>query len=393
MAKWRNTTQKPPLGARIDWSNPITKGLELCFVLNENGGGVINDLAKGYNGLFYNNVLWSSFGLFFDGSSYVETLPFLMPNNSFSIVTKTKYTGATSGRTLISKDSLNTTTDIFSLYRSGATGYMTISIINTNNSTYSASDTIKVPSTITDWATIYDEENTSLKLYRNAEIKGITTTSGTLKNHNSTVRISDTNWLGDVFYFYLFSRALSDDEIKLLHYEPYSFFEVPSMRTVVAFGGGPITATPEGAYHEHYAESPTVTVTVIVTPAETYHEHYADNVTATTYGAVTVDETYHEHYADVVPAQRLTSATADEAYHEHYADNVTASVGGVIDPQETYHEHYADEVQATVTVNAPVDETYHLHITDSVYVPDSGYRKKLVFNPFTGTFDYIAIPE
>ena len=44
-------TSKPVLGSQIDWSNPLSKGLVACFLMNEGGGKKLNDLSgKRING-------------------------------------------------------------------------------------------------------------------------------------------------------------------------------------------------------------------------------------------------------------------------------------------------------------------------------------------------------
>jgi len=40
---------KPPLGVKIDWSNPITKGLVGCWLFNEGGGDKVYDLSGNEN--------------------------------------------------------------------------------------------------------------------------------------------------------------------------------------------------------------------------------------------------------------------------------------------------------------------------------------------------------
>jgi hypothetical protein len=39
--------QKPPMGARINWSHPLARGLDLAFVFNEEGSSVATDLVQG----------------------------------------------------------------------------------------------------------------------------------------------------------------------------------------------------------------------------------------------------------------------------------------------------------------------------------------------------------
>jgi hypothetical protein len=66
------TRIKPPLGIRPDWSNPITKGLVGCWLMNEGGGNLVNDLSGNGNRGTITNALWApgKFGscLSFDGT-------------------------------------------------------------------------------------------------------------------------------------------------------------------------------------------------------------------------------------------------------------------------------------------------------------------------------------
>jgi len=52
-------SQKPPIGAQIDWSHPLAKGLVGCWLMNEGGGAKIQDIAGTSHGTF-TNMLWKS---------------------------------------------------------------------------------------------------------------------------------------------------------------------------------------------------------------------------------------------------------------------------------------------------------------------------------------------
>lgn len=47
---------KPPLGSRIDWGHPLASGLVGCWLFNENGGGLVYDLASDNVGTFSANA-------------------------------------------------------------------------------------------------------------------------------------------------------------------------------------------------------------------------------------------------------------------------------------------------------------------------------------------------
>jgi len=59
----RPWTIKPPLGAQLDWSHPLTQGLEACYLFNEGQGTTLHDLTgRGHNvtiGLGSGDTLWT----------------------------------------------------------------------------------------------------------------------------------------------------------------------------------------------------------------------------------------------------------------------------------------------------------------------------------------------
>ena len=60
---------KPPLGSRIDWSHPLATGLVGCFLLNENGGTTVFDLASAQLLPVASGTSWSS-GLLSDAAAH-----------------------------------------------------------------------------------------------------------------------------------------------------------------------------------------------------------------------------------------------------------------------------------------------------------------------------------
>jgi hypothetical protein len=51
---------KPPLGSQIDWAHPLATGLVACFLLNENGGSRVFDLANRVSLPVLSGTSWSS---------------------------------------------------------------------------------------------------------------------------------------------------------------------------------------------------------------------------------------------------------------------------------------------------------------------------------------------
>jgi hypothetical protein len=89
MSKW---LQKPPLGAQIDWSHPLARGLVGCWLMNEGSGARIYDLSgNGNHGTLTGGPLWkpgkAGVGVYYDGTDdYANLGTRINPAaNSFSI--------------------------------------------------------------------------------------------------------------------------------------------------------------------------------------------------------------------------------------------------------------------------------------------------------------------
>lgn len=52
-------TRKPPRGATVDWSHPLSQGLSGAFLLNEGGGLTVRNLARRAAGTFAGGTTWS----------------------------------------------------------------------------------------------------------------------------------------------------------------------------------------------------------------------------------------------------------------------------------------------------------------------------------------------
>ena len=50
---------KPPVGSTLNWGHPLSKGLVGCWMMNEGGGNLVNDIASKYNGT-NSGAVWSN---------------------------------------------------------------------------------------------------------------------------------------------------------------------------------------------------------------------------------------------------------------------------------------------------------------------------------------------
>jgi hypothetical protein len=64
---------KPIVGAQIDWSHRLSRGLEFDFSFLERGGGATFDLRYGRRGAFTDSPTWVNPGINFTGSAVVES--------------------------------------------------------------------------------------------------------------------------------------------------------------------------------------------------------------------------------------------------------------------------------------------------------------------------------
>ena len=240
--KWRNPRQKPPFGARIDWSDPITIGLTSCWLFNEFVGLPYRFVETG-------DVSWKKDGLFFNGSSDLKYL-------DYADLSKIKYGAVTyivekldnsanyAVMSFTDGSSYNTNAHFF---RYDGNFQINLKIGDQHQqSFYTTSGDVApgVRHVITFMVNqdgncifINGQQRTDLSYNAGSE----TTTlfwadiPGLDEFHLARLYVPNVPqyyyWLkGYIYYFLIHSRPLLDDEIEHLHHEPYSFFLVPAAR-------------------------------------------------------------------------------------------------------------------------------------------------------------------
>jgi len=234
--KWRNPRQKPPFGAQIDWSDPITDGLCDAFLFNESLGNRQFSNASGVNILEANASLLYN-GLYFDGESYSRYTPskrVIDPDGEWSVFFVCNWLGGDDQAFIwhprAERDySLLVYYGRLVLWIYTGTKYSLYGDYLSTNRLFSCSVTNK---------------NGLYTIYTN-----VNKNSGSYPTPNSTTsynslggqpQVSTTRYYrGFIYLFYLFERALTDSEIERLHYEPYSFFLTPFPWFMVDLGAGP----------------------------------------------------------------------------------------------------------------------------------------------------------
>ncbi len=89
MKLWKHGSQKPPLGAQINWERASASGLVFDALLNEGAGGSACNLAQSMVGSVEGGAEWCSHGMTFDGSNddiVFPVSPAWSLNSPFSIM-------------------------------------------------------------------------------------------------------------------------------------------------------------------------------------------------------------------------------------------------------------------------------------------------------------------
>jgi len=243
--------QKPPRGARINWADPITRGLVGCWLFNELTGDKSINLAK----LDMHNIIgasWRNGELFFDGIDDKVILNNIEIEEEITLAIKASWD--TSWDTTFDHHLFSLFPGIVISWRDWGYNYMRCfakdTADNEVNAIFGTSSEIDIFEKYTYIAT-YDLSG--LKVYLNGKQKDTTTALPNSLKQSDGPRIGtyyntdDYAWKGRIEYAYKFNRALTDDEIRRLSAEPYSFLETPSSRAYFYVASGTTVSLDLGA--------------------------------------------------------------------------------------------------------------------------------------------------
>lgn len=236
-------TTKPMLGSVIDYSNPLSRGIVGCWLMNERGGLKVKNLVNPskYNGVLTSNF-WSNNELKFDGSTtYTEITPVVSGTATFLVIgMRDRNTPA------------NYLDSVIGIY-TGTTGYYCLMF---GNGWSGAGD---------NYVRTEGSASTAVSLY----VNGVRQTSNVQSNSKLTNRVfynvvssytgitagtnfrfgdyQTQNWhlSGGIKVVYYWNRVLSPQEIQSLYVSPYQFIEQPSRRMYSILTGGLVWSTSE----------------------------------------------------------------------------------------------------------------------------------------------------
>lgn len=242
------TTQKPPLGSQINWSHPLSQGLVGCWLMNEGGGTIAKDLAS-------NIYSWiavparsrlDSFGYYVDGTFGIgsEGLQITYSSkfdliNDITVVCGCKPTTGGTNQGIWFRNTLGT---------------FRLDIVTNNLRLSRGNVAVMVQTAYTPDSKYHVFAATSRKSRQYIYIDGLskaTATDATDFSQGTDIAIigADTTntrmFLGYIYFFYLYNRVLSLQEIQSLYVAPYQMIMPLKTRRFFSYGEvPPVTARP-----------------------------------------------------------------------------------------------------------------------------------------------------
>lgn len=235
-------TSKPALGASINWSHPLSRGLVAVFLMNEGGGTIVKNLASYQNGLLSTHFFINN-GISCNGvSGYADLktnsrLNNLAPlsyvalinpinageGNLGCILTKTTASSSVPPKRFRLGYESATTSDLALTMEAGATDLTVVAagVIPHRKQSF----------VVATWDGI---NGAGVNLYVNGNKQSVSVTEpgGAIvddSTHNYYAGAAGTSGAGTfngfIYFIYIYSRALSPSEIQQIYIEPYCFIE------------------------------------------------------------------------------------------------------------------------------------------------------------------------
>ena len=232
---------KPVVGSQIDWSNPLSRGLVGCWLMNEGGGAKIINLKNSQKETL-TNAVWQNYikgsSIYTDNDQYIQFTNKISGygiTNKMTAVWMGVVTGIATDQSgfLWGQHDNDSLTYDWGIYRSYSTQrfafYITtataLSATMPNNSS-----PLNLPSMVVG---TYDGAN--IKIYQNGIAGTITAQTGNVTNVDNFYLGYTWGNLGVSYvlmktsYLLLFNRALSPSEIRSLYENPYQFIKPPTI--------------------------------------------------------------------------------------------------------------------------------------------------------------------
>jgi len=246
---------KPARGARVDLSNPLTRDMAACYVLNEQTGGVVRDLLRTIGEGALTGTTWGGGAVRFPNTAnerIVMQAPKLVLSSAagFTILCRAKRASTGSWRTIVG-DGVN-----LSLYLYGTDGV--VRYYDGAGSGVGAQGA--TPNPVGEWVTAgaTSKDNSFAAVFRNGILDGYqaTTTQGDFTLQCVGGNTGSEAFHGDIEFAYVWRRVLTDAEMLSISRDPYQILRpraiYPALKVEPMAGVAPRTThhtkPPRGAW-------------------------------------------------------------------------------------------------------------------------------------------------
>lgn len=235
---WGN--RKPSVGYGVDPSHPHSRGLLGLWLMNEGGGGNIQDSCRKNVGLLNGLPGWcpakTGGGLIFSGSNYVSTINTLVAS-SWSFEFMFCKTGAGTGASRIIGANPSSYSNDIAIAEVGFSG-LTVGCLSVCNVVGTWASYGPVLSTNTWYHGVVTFDGTNTNVYLNGVPQTLTSGNGPCGTTNTAIVFADyvghgggggNQFIGKLDWVAMWNRALTYTEVKERYVEPFAFMQTPTI--------------------------------------------------------------------------------------------------------------------------------------------------------------------
>jgi hypothetical protein len=243
--------QKPLLGARIDDSHPLAKGIVSCWLFNETSGNRAHDVCRKRNHGTLTNMSpqtltsgFSSAGIEFDGSDDYVVIGKPEIYNEITVVALFKTPNPTTNQEIITFQNEGITLRSYHSTPHGPAFYVTTAV---------ATSAAALPAN--EWTHLVGTYKPGFEsIYVNGTLRGSnaaytgTITNSALKNYIGIHSgLAANKFSGTMAHIMLYNRALSANEVADLCADPYCMFKKQGIPAEIELSGSGVTHSCAGA--------------------------------------------------------------------------------------------------------------------------------------------------
>ena len=219
---------KPHRGIQLNKSHPLVRGLTGCYVMNEATGEKVFDLAGNNDGAFTNAPTWSPFGITFDATT--ENISTELNTENYDEITyvfAVKKTVTGTGYVFKCGNNYFFTGTAYCRFKVGSVNVQGDALTLNERTTYVCTiDSGNVGSLYTNG--IFDNSGTDATWANSTPLL--------LGNYATNLAL-----FGDLEFFYVYNRALTETEIKSINTSPYQIFNSTVIPYYIDTGGGGVS--------------------------------------------------------------------------------------------------------------------------------------------------------